>query len=140
MTNVPKVGSTANSSVLRNTRRSYIKEALAQRGFRPTFRSRMVGTYSMILKGLSEERYKGLMGLLERINVHIREGYAVDEHELLPLSLPWASGLRFIDYNKLMESSEAMKEVFERCVMPSGRPEVNLNVLPWIYNTYVVNR
>jgi len=44
------------------------------------------------------------------------------------------------DYNKLMESSEAMKEVFERCVMPSGRPEVNLNVLPWIYNTYVVNR
>lgn len=138
MPNVPKVGSAANSSALNNTRRSYIKEALRQRGFRPTVRSRMLGTYSMILKGLSEERYKGFMGLLDKINVHVRANYAVDEHELLPLTLPWAGDLRIVDFKRLMANTEAMRQVFERCVMPSGRSEVNLNVLPWIYNKYVV--
>jgi|GEM_PF-1857333 len=140
MTNVPKVGSTASSSVLRNTRRSYIKDALGQRGFRPTFRSRMLGTYSSILKSLSKDKYKDFMGLLDRINLHIRENYAVDEHELLPLTLPPADSLRIVDFMRLISNNEAMRQVFERCVMPSGRSEVNLNVLPWIYNNYVVNQ
>jgi hypothetical protein len=137
MSGTSKIGFSAKAAnVLKNTKARYVQEALRDRGFR----SLRYGTNTYILKKLPQNQYQGFMKLLDVVRKHIRENYAVGKSELLPLTLPRAGKLRIVDFEKLIDSDAAMKKVFNLCVMPSGKLEVNFSVLPWIYNTEVVNK
>jgi len=134
MNGVSKIGSSVKT--FNNTKARYVQEALHSRGFRAL----RYGTNTYILKKLSENQYTGFLKLLDVVREHIRKNYALGEMELLPLTLPRAGKLKIVDFERLLGSEAAMKKVFELCVMPSGKSEVTFNLLPWIYNTEVVNK
>jgi hypothetical protein len=134
MSSVRNIGSSVKA--FKNTKARYVQEALRDRGFR----SLRYGTNTYILKGLPQNQYQGFLRLLDVVRDHIRENYAVGKNELLPLTLPWARKLRIVDFEKLLNSEIAMKKIFDLCVMPSGKLEITFNLLPWIYNTEVVNK
>jgi len=90
------------------------------------------------IKRLNIDQYPIFLNLLSLANSYARTNYAIAEKDKLPLILPEVDSLRTIRFDKLLDNPIAMSEVMGRCVMPQGRLGVNLSILPWLFQTYVV--
>jgi len=101
------------------------------------FRAFLFGTNIHTLRRISINQYSKFLGFLRVIKEHILANFVVGEKELLPLTLPKSSELQKMDFDKLLNNSEAMKRVKAICVFPKGEPKVNLSLLPWIYKSYI---
>lgn len=89
---------------------------------------------------LTVEQLGKFEGFLRGITDFARENFVINAGQLLPLELPSAAALRQINFDKLMSNEAAMKDVREMCVMPEGRPLIDLKLLPKIYQTHISSK
>ncbi len=116
-----------NVKVCQNYTRRELKQTLREMGL-----SRQPIFTIYTLRRLSIPNYNGLVILLDEIKDWCKNK-KINLPDKTPLKLPWPRALDVIDFNKLLESKEAMKEVYRRCVELTPKPVINLTYLPWIY-------
>lgn len=112
--------------------RKDIKTALGVRGFYPPFWGCTVST----LSNISLKQFTGMMELLDHVHAYIVND--LQYNEPVALKLPWLANLRAVKLEKVVQSPNAMKQIFERCVKFESGVKADLSILPWIFQKYAV--
>ena len=90
------------------------------------------------LVSLTSKTREGLFKLLDKIGKTLETEHAniLEYHPIVDLTLPFRYQLEKIDFDHLLSNPAMVKEVFDRCVLPSGVPIVKLSPLVFIYQAF----